>query len=146
MLALLFGDATAYWLAQCNASSDVHSSVHQHASCDRFHRLFNAYSSGGASQASYVHEGARVEFNEGEDARQYENRIVECSWNGEDGVWRFMRARTDKHHPNAKHVYDKVMASIEDNIEEDDIIAEVAEAMKEPVYDKDRPPSAALAH
>ena len=92
-----------------------------------------------------VHEGAKVEFNEGEDARQYENCIVECSWDGEDGVWRFMRVRTDKHHPNAKHVYEKVMASIEDNIEEDDIIAEVAEAMKEPVYDKDRPPGAVFA-
>lgn len=83
-----------------------------------------------------------MEFNEGGDARQYENCIVECSWDGEDGVWRFMRVRTDKQRPNARHVYEKVLSSIEDNIEEDDIIAEVAEAMKSSIYDKDRPHSA----
>ena len=32
------------------------------------------------------------------------------------------------------------MTSIQDNIEEDDIIAEVEEAMKSPVYEKYRPP------
>ena len=82
-----------------------------------------------------------MEFPEGEDVRRYENSIVECSWDGEEGVWRFMRVRTDKQRPNAKHVYEKVMSSIEDNIEEDDIIAEVAEAMKSSIYDKDRPGS-----
>ena len=52
----------------------------------------------------------------------------------------FMRVRTDKQRPNARHVYEKVLSSIEDNIEEDDIIAEVAEAMRSPVYQNDRPP------
>ena len=78
-----------------------------------------------------------MEFAEDEDVRKYENSIVECSWDGEEGVWRFMRARTDKQRPNAKHVYEKVMSSIEDNIEEDDIIAEVAKAMKSSIYEKD---------
>lgn len=85
-------------------------------------------------------EGAKVEFAEGEDVRKYENCIVECAFDSEEGVWRFMRARTDKQRPNAWHVYEKVMTSIQDNIEEDDIIAEVEEAMKSPVYEKDRPP------
>ena len=67
---------------------------------------------------------------------------MECAFDGEEGVWRFMRARTDKQRPNAWHVYEKVMTSIQDNIEEDDIIAEVEEAMKSPVYEKDRPPGA----
>ena len=80
-----------------------------------------------------------MEFNEGEDVRKYENCIVECSWDGEEGVWRFMRVRTDKQRPNARHVYEKVLSSIEDNIEEDDIIAEVAEAIKSPAYENDRP-------
>ena len=82
--------------------------------------------------------GAKVEFSEGEDVRQYENCIVECSWDGEDGVWRFMRVRTDKQLPNAKHVYEKVLASIKDNIEQEDIIIEVEQAMKSSVYERDR--------
>ena len=64
--------------------------------------------------------------------------IVECSWDGDDGVWRFMRVRTDKQLPNAKHVYEKVLASIKDNIEQEDIISEVEEAMKSSVYERDR--------
>ena len=85
-------------------------------------------------------EGAKVEFAEDEDVRKYENSIVECAWDGEEGMWRFMRVRTDKQRPNARHVYEKVLSSIQDNIEEDDIVAEVAEAIKSPVYEKDRPP------
>ena len=92
----------------------------------------------GVCVTSIIFVGAKVEFNEGEDVRQYENCIVECSWDGDDGVWRFMRVRTDKQLPNAKHVYEKVLASIKDNIEQEDIIAEVEEAMKSSVYEKDR--------
>ena len=83
-------------------------------------------------------EGAKVEFSEDKDVRKYENCIVECARDTEEGVWRFMRVRTDKQRPNAKHVYEKVLSSIKDNIEEDDIIAEVEEAMKSPLYEKDR--------
>jgi mRNA-capping enzyme len=78
-----------------------------------------------------------VEFPEGESARAYEGCIVECAWDGEAGVWRFLRMRTDKQTPNAFHVYEKVMQSIDDNITEDDLLAEIGEALKSPVYEHD---------
>ena len=53
--------------------------------------------------------GARVQFPEGEEAKDFEGKIVECAWDGEKGVWTFMRIRSDKLTPNAYHVYEKVM-------------------------------------
>jgi hypothetical protein len=50
-----------------------------------------------------------VEFPDGDDYREYEGCIVECAWDGEEGVWRFMRTRSDKLTPNAFHVYEKVI-------------------------------------
>lgn len=50
---------------------------------------------------------------------------MECAWDGEAGEWRFMRTRTDKDTPNAYHVYEKVMHSIQDNITQDDLHAEI---------------------
>lgn len=64
-------------------------------------------------------------FGEGEDARQFEGLIVECAWEEQEGVWRFMRVRSDKQTPNAYHVYEKVMQSIHDNITEEDLQAEI---------------------
>lgn len=69
--------------------------------------------------------GARVEFDEGMDVTRLENLIVECSWNGEEGFWKFLRVRGDKDTPNAYHVYEKVMRSINDNITEEDLHEEV---------------------
>ncbi|EIE27392.1 hypothetical protein COCSUDRAFT_34803 [Coccomyxa subellipsoidea C-169] len=69
--------------------------------------------------------GARVVFDEGMDVTRLENCIVECSWDGEEGVWRYMRVRSDKDTPNAYHVYEKVMQSIHDNITEEDLQEEI---------------------
>ncbi len=82
--------------------------------------------------------GAKVIFPEGEDARQYEGCIVECSWLGEEGVWNFLRTRGDKQTPNAYHVYEKVMQSIHDNITEEDLLAEVSAALREVPYEGER--------
>ena len=76
-------------------------------------------------------------FPEGETARQYEGCIVECSWVEEEGVWNFMRVRSDKQTPNAFHVYEKVMQSIHDNITEDDLLAEVEVALQQDAYKAD---------
>ncbi len=64
-------------------------------------------------------------FDEGMDVTRLENCIVECSWDGEEGVWRYMRVRSDKDTPNAYHVYEKVMQSIHDNITEEDLQEEI---------------------
>ena len=67
--------------------------------------------------------GARL--SEGPDVKALENLIVECAWDGESGEWRFMRTRSDKDTPNAYHVYEKVMQSIQDNITQEDLHAEI---------------------
>lgn len=82
--------------------------------------------------------GAKVEgFPDGESARDYEGCIVECAWDREAGVWNFLRTRTDKQMPNAYHVYEKVMQSIDDNITEEDLLAAIDEALREPIYAND---------
>ena len=62
---------------------------------------------------------------------------MECTWDGETGTWIFLRERTDKNTPNAYHVYEKVMQSIDDNITEDDLLGAVDEAVKLPPYQRD---------
>ncbi|BDA47945.1 mRNA-capping enzyme [Coccomyxa sp. Obi] len=79
--------------------------------------------------------GARLA--EGPDVKALENLIVECAWDGEAGEWRFMRTRSDKDTPNAYHVYEKVMQSIQDNITQDDLHAEIQAALQLSVYAKD---------
>lgn len=37
------------------------------------------------------------------DLRQYDNKIIECSYR--DGQWHFHRERTDKSFPNAKGMF-----------------------------------------
>ena len=37
------------------------------------------------------------------DLRQYDNKIIECSFR--DGQWHFHRQRTDKSFPNAKGMF-----------------------------------------
>ena len=81
--------------------------------------------------------GAVLTFREEEDPRRLEGRIVECTWDGEAGAWIFLRERTDKNAPNAYHVYEKVMQSIDDNITEDDLLGAVDEAVKLPPYQRD---------
>lgn len=43
-------------------------------------------------------------------------QIVECSFDMERKVWKFMRERTDKDSANHVSVFSKVMTSITDNI------------------------------
>lgn len=43
-------------------------------------------------------------------------QVVECSFDAERRVWIYMRDRPDKLTANHRSVFDKVMASIEDNI------------------------------
>jgi len=33
--------------------------------------------------------------------KDYDNKIIECSWNNAKGEWTFMRERTDKSFPNS---------------------------------------------
>lgn len=74
-----------------------------------------------------------------DDASEFVDKIIECSWDKEQQMWRFMRDRRDKDTPNAYHVYEKVMKSIEDNIQENDLLEAIESALKNPIYAKDVP-------
>ena len=69
-------------------------------------------------------KGGEIELG-GRDPADLANKIVECAWNGETRKWVFMRVRPDKDTPNAYHVYEKVVKSIEDNITEEVLLAEL---------------------
>ena len=85
-------------------------------------------------------------FAKDQDPRHLENRIVECTWDKGAGAWAFLRERTDKNTPNAYHVYEKVMQSIDDNITEADLLAAVDEAVKLPPYARDMQQAVARGH
>lgn len=76
-------------------------------------------------------------FPEGDDALMYANRVIECSWSPEEQAWVYMRERRDKDTPNAYHVYEKVVHSIEDNLNAEVLLSHISDARKAPVYDKD---------
>ena len=76
-------------------------------------------------------------FPEGHDARAYEGCIVECNWLEEEAIWMFMRTRGDKPTPNAYHVYESVMRSINDKITEEDLLTEAQAALQLPIYEHD---------
>ena len=83
----------------------------------------------GAAAAGAAHKkglvplkGGEVELG-GRDPLDLANKIVECAWNGDTRKWVFMRVRPDKDAPNAYHVYEKVVKSIEDNITEEVLLA-----------------------
>ncbi|EFN54818.1 hypothetical protein CHLNCDRAFT_24090 [Chlorella variabilis] len=80
--------------------------------------------------------GARVEFPEGEDAAMYDMRIIECSYDADAKVWRFMRERKDKDAANAFHVYESVARSIEAS-EQEELLQYIQEALQLPLYDLD---------
>jgi mRNA-capping enzyme len=69
---------------------------------------------------------AKVVFPEGHEPSEYVNRVIECSWDADASAWQYMRHRLDKETPNAYHVYEKVLRSIQDNITEEDLIQYVA--------------------
>ncbi|GJP59202.1 hypothetical protein CLOP_g9484 [Closterium sp. NIES-67] len=71
-----------------------------------------------------------------EEESELEGKMVECCWKKEEGVWEFMRVRTDKEHPNAWHTYLKVMDSIRDNITEEVLLKEVQNIRSLPVYEE----------
>lgn len=82
-------------------------------------------------------DGAVVEFRNGEDMGEYAEKIIECSWDPEHQVWVFMRERKDKTTPNAWFVYEKVYKSIEDNIEEAELLDVFAQVIHLPPYKSD---------
>jgi mRNA-capping enzyme len=73
---------------------------------------------GGGGQAErargyHALPGARVEFPDGQDPADYDQKVVECSYDKDRDAWLFLRCRTDKETPNAWHVYESVQRSIE---------------------------------
>lgn len=78
--------------------------------------------------------GAKVVFPPEVQPQTYNNHIIECTWDKEAGAWSFLRERRDKKLPNAFSVYKKVVASIEDDIQEEELLSAISAAIKEPVY------------
>ena len=81
--------------------------------------------------------GAKITIDEGL-AVQWLDTVIECTWNKEQQTWKFLRDRKDKETPNAYHVYEKVMKSIDDNIDETVLLSAVDQALQNDVYDKDK--------
>eukprot|EP00899_Mesostigma_viride_P025155 jgi/Mesvir1/5824/Mv26558-RA.1 len=78
--------------------------------------------------------GATVTFPAGQSAKDFHKMIIECSWNSHSNSWEYMRTRVDKDSPNAWHVYEKVMASIRDNITEEVLLDRVTKVNNLPLY------------
>lgn len=93
--------------------------------------------SAGSCIDCHPHAGARIAI-EDDDAQQWLDCVIECTWNKEQQTWKFLRDRRDKETPNAFHVYEKVMKSIEDNINEEILLGAINEALQNSVYDRDR--------
>ncbi|KAM0949321.1 putative mRNA (guanine-N(7)-)-methyltransferase [Dioscorea sansibarensis] len=79
-------------------------------------------------------EGARVAFKEEDEGASSSGKIIECSWDSEDGCWTCMRIRADKSTPNDINTYRKVMRSITDNITEEVLLNEIGEIIGLPMY------------
>ncbi|XP_020576063.1 mRNA-capping enzyme-like isoform X4 [Phalaenopsis equestris] len=81
-------------------------------------------------------DGCRVAFKDehNDDLQDYSGKIIECSWDQENGCWVCMRVRTDKSTPNDINTYRKVMRSISDNITEDVLLNEISEIVRLPMY------------
>ncbi|BAT97335.1 hypothetical protein LR48_Vigan661s000400 [Vigna angularis] len=92
-------------------------------------------------------EGNRVEFTDGTDPSVYSGKIIECCWDFDKLEWKYMRIRTDKSTPNEFNTYRKVMRSIRDNITEEDLLNEISEIIRLPMYaDRIRNDSKANQH
>ncbi|GBF98986.1 mRNA-capping enzyme [Raphidocelis subcapitata] len=76
-------------------------------------------------------EGVRLLVTPGFDPIAYNGRIIECSYNRQERAWEFMRERTDKGTANFIGVFDKVVKSIEDNLQEGDLLAAFEAAYRE---------------
>ncbi|XP_072967023.1 uncharacterized protein [Typha angustifolia] len=79
-------------------------------------------------------DGAHVVFKDEEDVSSLSGKIVECSWDSEEGCWVCMRVRADKSTPNDINTYRKVMRSINDNITEEVLLNEIGEIVRLPMY------------
>ncbi|KAL7172340.1 hypothetical protein ACSBR2_031936 [Camellia fascicularis] len=79
-------------------------------------------------------EGNRVVFKDVSAINSYSGKIIECSWDAEEGVWVCMRIRPDKSTPNEFNTYKKVMRSIKDNITEEVLFNEIHEIIRLPMY------------
>ncbi|CAL5353817.1 unnamed protein product [Camellia sinensis] len=79
-------------------------------------------------------EGNRVVFKDASAISSYSGKIIECSWDAEEGVWVCMRIRPDKSTPNEFNTYKKVMRSIKDNITEEVLFNEIREIIRLPMY------------
>ena len=56
-----------------------------------------------------------------ESREQFDDRIVECTWDSAAQTWRIMRIRDDKPHANHKSILDKILISIQDGVEVDEV-------------------------
>ncbi|KAK7287468.1 hypothetical protein RIF29_00748 [Crotalaria pallida] len=92
-------------------------------------------------------EGNTVAFGDDSDPLLYSGKIIECSRNPDTQEWVFMRVRTDKSTPNEFNTYKKVLRSIRDNITQDDLLDEINEIIRLPMYaDRIRSDSKANQH
>ncbi|KAL1330927.1 hypothetical protein HN51_048165 [Arachis hypogaea] len=92
-------------------------------------------------------DGNRVAFGDDSDPADYSGKIIECSWNSDNQEWVFLRVRTDKSTPNEFNTYRKVMRSIKDNITEEDLLNEINEIIRLPMYaDRIKADSKATQH
>lgn len=90
-------------------------------------------------------EDVQIVFENDSDRRQYNGKIVECSYDKESKVWRFLRERPDKKHPNAIAVFEKVKKSIKDNITQDELTEQISNIFtSSEIYTKDREKLASL--
>lgn len=56
-----------------------------------------------------------------ESRLQYDDAVVECTWDFARQSFRLMRIRDDKHHGNHKTIVTKIIDSIKDGVEEDEV-------------------------
>ncbi|XP_045833751.1 mRNA-capping enzyme-like isoform X2 [Trifolium pratense] len=92
-------------------------------------------------------DGNKVAFKDGSDPSLYSGKIIECTWDFDNLEWIFLRIRTDKSTPNEFNTYRKVMRSIKDNITEEDLLNEINEIIRLPMYaDRIKTDSKATQH
>mmetsp|Transcript_29727 Transcript_29727/g.57159 ORF Transcript_29727/g.57159 Transcript_29727/m.57159 type:complete len:723 (-) Transcript_29727:314-2482(-) len=81
---------------------------------------------GGSGATKLVYqEGAKLIFPPGVDVCDYHGLIIECAWDKLMKAWSFMRTRPDKETPNHISTFEKVWASIEDNITEARLLSHI---------------------